>query len=408
MWLALAVIPALVVIPALTDLYSVVSERSPEATLDAVREAGRAVALGAGLSLALGLAAAFFEHRRPLPAATIRRANRAVAGGAAVAAVVGLTGFVVVTGDPAGWIGDRFDEFLTQSSPEGTQGSSRFQFNAGTERDDLWRVAVDDASEAPVFGEGAGGFYYSYLRSRTAEGVASARDAHSIELETLGELGLPGLAFLLLGLGGAVIGAARASRTGPAAAALAGFAVVTGTYWLVHSSMDWFFPFPALTAPVLALLGSACAPAVLEARPFRRGRARWAMVAAAVTLAVSVVPPYLSDRYVDAAYDGWRADQQSAFRNLDRAEAMNPLSEEPMMARGGIARAAGDREAAILAFQEAAEERPEEWAVHYFLAQLYAGSDPARARSEFRIAREQNPLGPRILQLGERLERGGG
>ncbi len=61
---------------------SVVGERSPEATLDAVREAGRAVALGAGLSLALGLAAAFFEHRRPLPAATIRRANRAVAAGA--------------------------------------------------------------------------------------------------------------------------------------------------------------------------------------------------------------------------------------------------------------------------------------------------------------------------------------
>ncbi len=136
-WLALAVVPALVVIPALTDLYSVVDERSPEATLDAVREAGRAVALGTALSLSLGLAVAFAERRRPLSAATLRRANKAVAAGAAGAAVIGLAGFVLITGDPADWIGDRVDEFLTQSSPEGTQGSSRFQFNAGTERDDL-------------------------------------------------------------------------------------------------------------------------------------------------------------------------------------------------------------------------------------------------------------------------------
>jgi hypothetical protein len=402
-WLALALIPALIVIPGLTGLYSAVDERSATATLEAMREAGRLVVLGTVLSLAVGLAAAFLEQLRPPSVAVIKRANRAVAIGAAIAAAVSLAGFVVATGDPAEWVGDRADEFLTQSSPESTKGSSRFQFNAGTERDDLWRVALEDAGDNPMLGEGAGGFYYSYLKSRTAEGVASARDAHSVEMETLGELGIPGLAFLLVGLAAAVIGAARASARGHSAAILSGFAIVAATYWLVHSSLDWFFPIPALTAPILALLGAACAPAVLEARPFRRGAGRWAIVAAVAALAVTVVPPYLSERYIDAAYDGWRQDRERAYQDLDRAEALNPLSEEPMMARGGIARAAGDRDDAVLAFEEAAEVRPEEWAAHYFLAQLQAGSDSATARREFRIAREQNPLGPRILELRERL-----
>jgi hypothetical protein len=405
-WLALAVVPALVVVPALTDLYSVIDQRDDAATLGALRDAGRMVTLGFVLSLALGLAAAFAERRRPISDETLRRANRVVAVAAAVVAVTGLAGFAAVTGDPIGWVGDRADEFLTQGSPEGTQGSSRFQLNAGTERDDLWRVALDDARDSPVLGEGAGSFYYSYLESRSAEGVASARDAHSVEMETLGELGIPGLVLLLLGFVAAIAGAVRAARTGAAAAALSGFALVAFTYWFVHASLDWFFPFPALTASVFALLGSACAPALLEARPFRRGPLRWSAVAFATALAVSVVPPYLSERYVDAAYEGWQSDRAQAFRDLDRAEAANPLAEEPMLARGAIARAAGDREAAIEAFEEAARKRPEEWASHYFLAQLFARSDPGRARQEYRTALEQNPLGPRLQDFGERFEGG--
>ncbi len=79
-----------------------------------------------------------------------------------------------------------------------------------------------------------------------------------------------------------------------------------------------------------------------------------------------------------------------------------------MLARGAIARAAAIGKRRSSAFEEAAEERPEEWVSHYFLAQLFAGSDPARARDEFGSARERKPLGPRIQELRERLERGGG
>jgi len=408
-WLALAVVPALVVLPALTDLYHAANELGRQQTLSELHAAGRAVTLGAGIAIALGAVAALLERRFPASEATLRRANRAVAVGAVGLAVAGLAGFVIATGDPIEWIGDRAEEFQTSGTPHEEGGSTRFAFNAGTERDDLWRVALDDVGEDPLLGTGGGGYYYSYLRGRSAEGLESVHDAHSIELEVLGELGVPGLALLALALVCAFGGALRARRMGPAAAALSASALTAGAYWLAHASIDWHFPFPALTAPVLALLGSACAPTILgETRPFRRGLGRRLIVAGAAILALSVLPPYLSESYVNQAYDTWTTDLDGAFEDLDRARALNPLDEDPLLAEGGIARAAGDEARAIDAFERAARKRPEEWAIHYFLAALYEDDQPARARREFELAAEQNPLGSRIEAARERFETNGG
>ena len=321
--------------------------------------------------------------------------------------VAGAATFVVATGDPVGWFGDRWEELRTQGTPDTEGASTRLSFNAGSERDDQWRVALDDAREDPVLGNGAGAFYYSYLRGRSEDGVPSARDAHSVELEFLGELGAPGLAMFCVVVAGCVGGAIRARRAGEAAAALSAAALTAGAYWLTHASIDWFWSFPALTAPVLALMGSAAAPAVLGPGPGRT-RMRWVTVALAAILAVSVIPPYLSDSYTDQAFAGWKADPERAFEQLDRAATMNPLAEEPYLAEGGIARESGDRARAIAAFEEASDKRPEEWAAHYFLAKLYLEEDLSRARRELAIAAEQNPLSDRVAQVERALDRASG
>ena len=73
--------------------------------------------------------------------------------------------------------------------------------------------------------------------------------------------GLVGLGAAVRGAGGAAIGRhPRRRASGPSAAGLSAVALASGTYWLVHASVDWFWPYPAITAPVMALLGSACAP----------------------------------------------------------------------------------------------------------------------------------------------------
>ena len=63
----------------------------------------------------------------------------------------------------------------------------------------------------------------------------------------------------------------------------------------------------------------------------------------------------------------------------------------------------GERERAIAAFEEAASERPEEFATHYFLALLYRGADPERARREYQLTRARNPLGAIVDDLRESL-----
>jgi tetratricopeptide (TPR) repeat protein len=405
-WLVLAVLPALIIVPALADLYQAATELSRERTIEELHTAGRTAAIGAALAIALAACAALLERRFPASPATLARANRGVAIAVAGLAVAGLAGFVIATGDPVGWVEDRWEEFRTQGTPQSTGESTRLGFNAGSERDDFWRVALDDAEADPVLGTGAGGFYYSYLRGRSEEGAESARDAHSVELEFLGELGIIGFALFGITMAASAGGALRARRLGSSAAALSTCALTAGVYWLVHSSIDWFWSFPALTAGMLALLGSACAPAILGARAARLRSWRWPVTTAAALLALTVVPPYLSERYVDKAFDGWSADVDQAYEDLDRAADLNPLDEDPLLTEGGIARAAGDRERAIDAFERAADKRPEEWAAHYFLAILYSNKDPGRARQELDIAAAQNPLSVRLDPVRQRIASG--
>jgi tetratricopeptide (TPR) repeat protein len=391
------------VTPALEDLFATADLDAYTGTAE-LRAAGRAALGGALISLGIGAFAAFAGRRASIGPERVEQADRAVAIGAVALVVAGAIGFTAATGDPVGWVDDRVDEFLTQGSPDSEGQASRFGVNAGSERDDLWRVALDDAGENPLQGLGGGGYQYSYLQNRSEEGLESVRDAHSVELEVLSELGIPGLVFLLLALGGAAGGAWRARGLSPAGAALGTCALTAAAYWLAHSSLDWFWTYPGPTAPVFALLGSACALGGRE--PGTAGSAPWRRMAAAgaVILAITVVPPFLAERYIESAYAGWRSDPERAQEDLDRARDLNVLSIEPLLAEGGIARAQGDRERALAAFAEAAEERPEEWASFYFIAQLSLKDDPGRARAALDRALELNPLGKIVQDLGKRIE----
>jgi hypothetical protein len=127
--------------------------------------------------------------------------------------------------------------------------------SASSNRADYWRVAWDAAGEHPLRGVGPGGFGPAWLRARTY--VEPVKDAHSLPLETLAELGLAGLALLLVLVGAIAVAARDALRANAALAA--GPAAVVAT-WLVHATIDWDWEMPALT-----LVAVACAGALLTA-----------------------------------------------------------------------------------------------------------------------------------------------
>ena len=80
-------------------------------------------------------------------------------------------------------------------------------------------------------------------------------DAHNLYLETLAELGAPGLILLLLVLGMPFAAVKRARAATPLAAAACGAYVA----FLLHAGIDWDWEMPAVTLSALfcglALIG---------------------------------------------------------------------------------------------------------------------------------------------------------
>ena len=124
---------------------------------------------------------------------------------------------------------------------------------------------------------GSGGFGTEWLRRR--EVPERVRDAHSLYVETLAELGVVGF-----GLLGSLFAAAgwcgrRAYALDPAAAAGPAAAVLA---WASHAAVDWDWEMPALTLVAIVLAGALAAwseeraaPAAdaVESRPERQAAA---------------------------------------------------------------------------------------------------------------------------------------
>jgi hypothetical protein len=122
--------------------------------------------------------------------------------------------------------------------------------DVGGHRLSYWRVAVDVAADHPIAGAGPGAYQVEWLRRRTID--ERVRNAHSLELQTLADLGLVGLALLLAAIGATAVAAAgalradRALAAGPAAGALT---------WALHAGLDWDWEMPALTLVAIVLAG---------------------------------------------------------------------------------------------------------------------------------------------------------
>jgi O-antigen ligase len=168
------------------------------------------------------------------------RRRRALAGVAAVGAVaIVALGVVAFAGGQA------------KPSPRDqlAQGPERFR-TLETNRWRYWRVALDTFAEEPLKGSGIHGFAADWLERRDIdEGV---QDAHSLYIETLTELGLPGLLFLGLFLGGAGVALWRAGEPGWLAAS---------AVWAIHAGVDWDWEMPSLTLIFIALAAAATATA---------------------------------------------------------------------------------------------------------------------------------------------------
>jgi hypothetical protein len=400
--LALAIAPALLAAPRLLDVYQ--HGAADPAVLPLLRTAARWTFASTAVSLLLAaLVLLPIEKRlRAVEPQALRRLNRAVAVVCAVLALGGATVFVAAKGGPVAFLNQRLLEVRKGGEPSLQGQGARFGVNLGSNRGDFWRVSIDDAQRDPLLGDGAGGFRFSYLQRR--DSPITPEDPHSVEMLMLSELGLPGLAFLFTFLTAVTLACLRSRRLGPSAAALVAGALTCGSYWLAHASLDWFWSYPALTAPVIGLLGAAVAPSTLALESPPRQRWRLGLAAVMAAAAIIAVPLFLADRYRDRAVGEWRTDSSRAFDDLDLAADLNPFDEEPLLVKGAIALRVGRPDLALDAFEAARSRTPDNYASYFFIARTLQGTDPAQARRELTQAQDLNPDGPELKQLDRELQ----
>ena len=335
----------------------------------------------------------------------VRAEELRVPPGAARVAVIAAAGCLLVaalvaapTLGPSAWA--EFRESGTQPSFSGDPAERLGSLHGS--RYSVWSEALDAYRDNPTLGTGAGTFEYAWNQAgRSPEFI---RDAHSIYLEPLAELGWPGAVLTLLFLVAAALLCLRAMRrTGSAAgrgAAVALIAVLA--VFLVQAGVDWMWEMTAVGA--FALAGAAVLWARLggEGPPPRLPVAvRVPAAAGCLLMCLVLLPGLVSPSLVRESQRAAAAgDLRAAAAKADDAVASSPWAATPRLQRGLVAEAAGDLRSARADMLDAIAREPDDWRLPLLLARIEAERGrPAAALRQFKRARHLRPaaavFGPR-------------
>ena len=211
---------------------------------------------------------------RPRGAALPGPGRLPVAARAGAAAVVVAVVVVVAlaAGAPA-WAERQIEQFLDPSPAAASSTDQRDRltvFNSNG-RVEHWNVALDSWRGDQLKGTGAGTFQNEWNRERAWD--FQVLDAHSLYIETLGEMGVVGLVLLSAALLALVVGLVSRLR-GPDRPAAAAVLAVLCT-WMMHAGVDWDWELVAVSIGVRPRRDRA------RARARERGAPRDAAAAAA-------------------------------------------------------------------------------------------------------------------------------
>jgi hypothetical protein len=361
---------------------------------EAIGQGRSAAALILLLCVASGVA--FWLGGRLLAGVRIpRAAGIALVAAVAVAAVAGIAAAHPV---------QRFDDFKAPPAAFEDEDFIRSHLlsGGGSGRWQFWGSAVDEWQTRPVVGRGAGS--YESWWAEHAPFWFFVRDAHSLYLETLGELGLVGLALLLGVLGtGVAAGVLRLRATaGEARVAVAALLGLVAAY-LVAAGIDWMWELTAVTVVAMVGLGLLTGPAtaapVGAVRAPRSGRRLAVGVAALVAgwiLIVAQALPFLSSLEISRSQAAVRAnDTEAALDRAEAAQALEPWAASPYLQLALVRETAGDLAGARAAIADAIERDPLDWRLWLVRTRLETKDGAvAEARESLARAIELNPRSP--------------
>jgi len=300
--------------------------------------------------------------------------QRAFAVATAVAVVTGAIVVFSSYGNPISIAKRGYTSFQSAPPPNESNLNRRLLNFSGNGRVDLWRLAWRDARRHPLVGAGAG-TYERFFLAHQPPTVGRVRDAHSLYIETLAELGPIGLAILILTLVTPLLVLRRARRH-PLAPVAAGAYIA----YLAHTGVDWDWELTAVT-----LAGLLCGASLLvfarrwadpsPLHPKTRYVAAAAAVAAALLATVTLLGNSALSRSEPARERGQPA---KAVDEARRARWLLPWSPAPLEALGRAQTTAGLLSAARRSFRDALAKDDGDWQIWYELA----GASTGRTRRQ--------------------------
>ncbi len=322
------------------------------------------------------------------------------AGWTAVAVAVVVLAIGAIAANPS----ERWNHFKALPAPiaQSNFTTTHLASGSGSGRYQFWTAAIDAFKAEPLRGIGAGG--YQAWWAEHGEFSYPIKNAHSLFLETLAELGLIGLALLLAFFGVTAVAGVTRLRAGPRSELAAALGVLAaGT---LSAAIDWTWQLPAALAGVVVAAALLTGPAGLpeeaagttvEGHPRRSGPA-WRIAAAVACLVltaacgVQLLSSLELDRSQRETRNGNLAQAADAAR---QASAIEPWSGSPYLQLALVQEQAGDLNGAIDSINQATAHDDQDWSVWLTRARLLAErGDTTAARAALARARRLNPRSP--------------
>jgi hypothetical protein len=325
--------------------------------------------------------------------------RRLAAGGAVLALVI-----AVAAGLP-----DRLDrewqEFKAPGAPAPTLGAARFESSAGSGRYQVWDEVLDGTSSAPLIGIGPGTTEFWWAEHATLP--IFLRDAHSLYIETLAELGLIGFSIVLsLIVGVLAIGVSRARRASEEKRALLAGAIGACAALTFAAGVDWAWELTVLPAAFCLLAAAIAGPAVVRYEPEERERRprplrlprrlssterRIAIAAGSAAAIIVIAIPYAGASLVERSESEAATDVGGALEDARRAASVEPFAATPTLQEAVLLEQSGHLRAAADAAREATTQEATNWRTWLVLSRIEArlGHAP-EAVAAYRRAHELN------------------
>jgi tetratricopeptide (TPR) repeat protein len=378
----------------------------PELVDRPLKEASAAESQGRSAAALIALACVLTAVAWALLSSLKMRAPRlrpAFAGALLALAAIGVTVLVIAAHPVA-----RFESFK-KPPPALEQPSVREHLfsGSGSGRWQVWTSAVDAFEDRPVLGQGAGSFEAWWAQHGAL--ATFVRDAHSLYLETLAELGLLGFLVLAAFVGAALAGAALRLRRARDPAERSVVAALTAVFlaFLFEAGIDWMWEVTAVTSVAMAclglLLGHASRPAVRDWRE-RRDRARErralalrtaALLVGIAVIAFQAIPLLVAMKIEDSREAAADGDPVGAIEEALGARSLQPWASSPYLQLSLVAEETGNLDLARGWIDDAIARDPRDWRLWLVGARIDTRLgliDSARER--LRHAIELNPRSP--------------